>query len=194
MTSIFLLNPIKIEKVANSSWHVHLGEKNDLSFSTEKTLTDIFASLMPYAPNPILSTPNWPLLMGHIYLEATPCRTSLQVCFSTNANIILVLKRSSFLISFYKITFLKPKSDLSLFLTFYLWEWNVRKRYKKWRKKSFHQFPKNVLMFYFFLLDHLLPTFVLHVEFRMKGICLPSGGSDPAIVNLSAWKPAYSYL
>ena len=169
MTSIFLLNPIKIEKVANSSWHVHLGEKNDLSFSTEKTLSDIFASLMPYAPNPILSTPNWPLLMGHIYLEATPCRTSLQVCFSTNANIILVLKRSSFLIRLKKYLCLKPKSDLSLFFTFYLWEWNVRKRYKKWRKKVFIIFQK---MFYFFLLDHLLPTFVLHVEFRMKGICL----------------------
>ena len=63
----------------------------------------------PYAPNPILSTPNWPLLMGHIYLEATACRTSLQVCFSTNTNIILLLKRSSFLISLKKFFFWNPK-------------------------------------------------------------------------------------
>ena len=192
MTSIFLLNPIKIEKVANSSWHVHLGEKNDLSFSTEKTLSDIFASLMPYAPNPILSTPNWPLLMGQIYLEATPCRTSLQVCFSTNANIILVLKRSSFLIRLKKYLCLKPKSDLSLFFTFYLWEWNVRKRYKKWRKKSFHQFPKNVLLFFYWTILYQHSYSMLSLEWR--GSASRSGGSDPAIVNLSAWKPDYSYL
>ena len=33
--------------------------------------------------------------------------------------------------------------------------------------------------FIFFLFGHLIPTFVLHVELRMKGICLLEKGLRP---------------
>ena len=47
---------------------------------------------------------------------------------------------------------------------------------------------------YIFLLDHLIPTFVLHVQFRMKGICLQEWGLRPGHCEPLSQETGMGYL